>query len=209
MPAYLKPTAAIAPDAVLPADPAHALLLAQELLEAPLMSNHSYGLWGYHGETAAGRPLTIQSTGIGGASAAIVLRELAALGVARAVRVGACAPCDGQISDDDMIVVERATAIPGAAVGDADPALTRELSRAAGSTARTGPVASVDPLHDGPGGDPAGALATDLESAAVLSQASAVGVACAALLIAGTPADASVIRLGRSAAVALARSETG
>ena len=55
MPEYLSPTAPIAEDAILPSDPAHALLLAQELLEAPLMSNHSHGLWGYHGETAAGR----------------------------------------------------------------------------------------------------------------------------------------------------------
>jgi uridine phosphorylase len=209
VPAYLKPTAPIAPAALLPSDPGHALLLAQELLDAPLMSNHSYGLWGYHGRTAAGRPLTIQSTGIGGPSAAIVLRELAELGVARAIRVGTCTPLDGQVSEGDVIVVERATAVAGGATGDADPALTHHLAEAAGSSARTGSVASVDPLHDGVGGVPSGALATDLESAAVLSLAPTLGVAGAAVLASGAPSEPAVVRLGRSAAAALARSEEG
>ena len=208
VPAYLKPTAPIAPAALLPSDPAHALLLAQELLEAPLMSNHSYGLWGYHGEPPDGRSLTIQSTGIGGPSAAIVLRELAELGVTRAVRLGACMPLNGQVSEQEVIVVERAIAAAGATVGNADRALTRHLAEAAGRSARTGTVASVDPLHDA-GGETSAALATDLESAAVLSLASALGVAGAALLVAGTPSDAAVVRIGRAASAALAGSEEG
>ena len=44
------------------------------------MFNHNRGLWGYTGAAADGRPLTVQSTGIGGPSAAIVLEELIALG---------------------------------------------------------------------------------------------------------------------------------
>ena len=47
MPARLRPTAPIAPDAILVGDPGRALLLAQELLEQPKMSNHARGLWGY------------------------------------------------------------------------------------------------------------------------------------------------------------------
>ena len=49
MPARLRPTAPIAADAVLVGDPGRALLLAQELLEQPKMSNHARGLWGYSG----------------------------------------------------------------------------------------------------------------------------------------------------------------
>ncbi len=71
-------------------DPGRALLLAQELLEEPKMSNHARGLWGYSGRTPAGERLTIQATGIGGPSAALVLADLAKLGVRRAVRVGTC-----------------------------------------------------------------------------------------------------------------------
>ena len=207
--AYLKPTAPIAPDAVLPSDPGHALLLAQELLEVPLMSNHAYGLWGYHGETDAGRPLTIQATGIGGPSAAIVLRELADLGVRRAIRVGACTPLDGELSPGEVIVVERATVAGGGPAGEADRTLAGRLVEAAGTPVRTGPVASVDPVRAGTEPSPADALATDLESAAVLSLAPALGVAGAAVLVAGTPSEEAVKRLGRSASVALACAAEG
>ena len=89
MRARLRPTAEIAPRAILAGDPGRAMLLAQELIEEPKMSNHARGLWGYSGAAVAdGEPLTIQSTGIGGPSAALVLGELVELGVRRAIRVG-------------------------------------------------------------------------------------------------------------------------
>src|ERR1041384_2604964 len=66
MPARLRPTAAIATDAILVGDPGRALMLAQVLLEQPKMSNHARGLWGYSGVTPDGKELTIQSTGMGG-----------------------------------------------------------------------------------------------------------------------------------------------
>ena len=50
-------------------------MLAQALLEAPRMFNHHRGLWGYTGAASDGEPLTIQATGMGGPSAAIVLQE--------------------------------------------------------------------------------------------------------------------------------------
>ena len=75
---HLHPTASLADRVLLPGDPGRALLLAQSLLEAPKMFNHNRGLWGYTGAASDGRPLTIQSTGMGGPSAAIVISELAA-----------------------------------------------------------------------------------------------------------------------------------
>jgi uridine phosphorylase len=90
-PIHLRPTAALAERVLLPGDPGRALALAQLLLEEPLMFNHHRGLWGYTGAARAdGEPLTIQSTGMGGPSAAIVLQELIALGALRAIRVGTC-----------------------------------------------------------------------------------------------------------------------
>ena len=56
VPARLRPTAPIAADAILVGDPGRALLLAQELLEEPKMSNHARGLWGYSGTHRRGRP---------------------------------------------------------------------------------------------------------------------------------------------------------
>ena len=83
---HLQPTAPLAERVLLPGDPGRALLLAQALMTEPRMFNHNRGLWGYTGEASDGRPLTIQSTGIGGPSAAIVITELAHLGVGRALR---------------------------------------------------------------------------------------------------------------------------
>ena len=78
---HLQPTAPLAERVLLPGDPGRALLLAQALLSEPKMFNHNRGLWGYSGAALLdGEPLTIQSTGMGGPSAAIVIAELADLG---------------------------------------------------------------------------------------------------------------------------------
>ena len=54
------------------------------------MFNHARGLWGYTGTAADGLPLSVQSTGMGGPSAAIVVEELIELGARRLVRIGTC-----------------------------------------------------------------------------------------------------------------------
>ena len=159
MPSRLRPTASFAADAILVGDPGRALLLAQELLEKPKMSNHARGLWGYSGLTPAGDELTIQSTGMGGPSAALVLADLAELGVRRAVRVGSCvATGTGGVGAGELVLVERAlagggsAAAFGVAVGDAGragPGADRGPARALGDGARPATVASFDagPAH--------------------------------------------------------------
>src|SRR4051812_50057997 len=113
MPSRLRPTADIATDAILVGDPGRALLLAQELLETPMMSNHARGLWGYTGSTPGGEALTIQSTGMGGPSAALVLADLAELGVRRAVRVGSAAAREGRAEAGELILGGRAISAGG------------------------------------------------------------------------------------------------
>jgi uridine phosphorylase len=185
----LRPTAPIAADAVLVGDPGRALLLAQELLEQPRMSNHARGLWGYSGQGKSGGELTIQSTGIGGPSAALVLAELAELGVRRAVRVGTCLTVEGGAAAGEVVLVERAIAEGGSAasfglaVGDeVEP--DRELTgRLRGELAGGVTVASLD-LRPEPGVElPAGAEAADMQTVAVLARAAELGVAAAALLV--------------------------
>ncbi len=62
-PIHLRPAAPLAERVLLPGDPAGALLLGPALLlEEPLMFKHHVWLWGYTGQAADGRPLTIQST---------------------------------------------------------------------------------------------------------------------------------------------------
>ena len=207
MPSRLRPTAPPASDAILVGDPGRALLLAQELLEQPKMSNHARGLWGYSGRTAAGRELTVQSTGMGGPSAALVLADLAKLGVRRAVRVGTCTAVAGRAHLGELLLPNAAVAGGGSAAAfeiepgestEPDGELLRELlaaverpataGEADGVGARTAPVASLDVLHresDGlPLGDlPTEAVAADMQSVAVLARARELGVAAAALLI--------------------------
>lgn len=189
MPARLRPTAPIAAAAVLVGDPGRALALAQELLESPKMSNHARGLWGYSGESLAGRPLTVQSTGMGGPSAAVVLADLAELGVRRAVRVGTCTALREELAPGTLVAVGEARAWSGPGGGDGeavapDVELAAALATELGAAARAGTVASLDVLHGGGAPAPvAEGEVADMQTAALLAAARRLGIAAAAVLI--------------------------
>jgi len=173
----------MAPDAILVGDPGRALALAQHLVnKPPRMSNHARGLWGYTGETPAGSALTIQATGMGGPSAAIVLEDLAGLGIRRAIRIGTCTGVPGAAEPGEILLVERALGADGVTLGlieegiaEPDAALLGALEGAG----RPATVASVD-RHGGPA--PADAVAVDLQTAAVLAVGRELGIPAAALL---------------------------
>ncbi|HEX3239072.1 MAG TPA: hypothetical protein VHR18_02920 [Solirubrobacterales bacterium] len=189
MPSRLRPVASVATEAILVGDPGRSLLLAQALLEQPKMSNHARGLWGYHGRTAAGRELTVQATGMGGPSAALVLADLAELGVRRAVRVGSATSLRPQLALGDLIAVEEAHAWGGGGAGAAvlpDPELAAALRGRLGAEARPGSVASLDTLHRDLPDNAAAELAADLadmQTAALLARGKQLGLAIAAVLI--------------------------
>src|SRR4029077_17063901 len=107
-PIHLRPTAPLARRVLLPGDPGRALALAQTLLADPRMFNHHRGLWGYTGKASDGELLTIQATGMGGPSAAIVFTELIALGVRRAIRVGTCGALSGDLELGNLVVARAA-----------------------------------------------------------------------------------------------------
>src|ERR1700758_740815 len=109
----LQPTAALAERVLLPGDPGRALMLAESLLEGAKMFNHHRGLWGYSGLASDGAPLTIQSTGMGGPSAAIVISELIELGVRRLFRVGPCGALAPGLRLGDLLVATEAFAADG------------------------------------------------------------------------------------------------
>jgi uridine phosphorylase len=213
---HLRPTAPFAGRALLPGDPGRALALAQALLDEPRMFNHARGLWGYTGTAADGRPLTIQSTGLGGPSAAIVVEELCDLGLRAAVRIGTCRSLDGSAVPGDLVCAaavlgrdgtSRALGVDGRV--DADPSLTAALGARAD---HTGTTVSTD-LFYGPAGAPSsgtGALAVDLQAAAVLAVAARRGARAGCLLAVAGDEDldeAAVHRLGRAGAEALASVE--
>ena len=130
---------------LLPGDPHRALAVAQALLDAPKMFNHTRGLWGYTGMAADGEPLTVQSTGMGGPSAAIVVEELIALGARTLVRIGTCGALVDDLELGDLVAARRgarrptaraARSAPTGALGS-DPELLERLV-AAGATAGDG-----------------------------------------------------------------------
>jgi uridine phosphorylase len=151
-------------------------MLAQTLLEDPRMFNHHRGLWGYTGTASDGEPLTIQATGMGGPSAAIVLHELIVLGALRAIRVGTCGALAPGLALGELVVAREAICADGTSralgAGEriaADPALTRALMREA-PRAREGAIVSVDLFYeDGDPGDGRDALAVEMEAATLFA----------------------------------------
>src|SRR3954452_23907691 len=100
---HVHPTGPLADRALLPGDPGRALALAQALCDAPAkMFNHNRGLWGYTGTALDGAPLTIQSTGISGPSAGVVVEELCNLGRFCATRVPTCTALDGAVAPGEL-----------------------------------------------------------------------------------------------------------
>ena len=191
-PIHLQPTAPVADRVLLPGDPGRALALAQLLIEGPKMFNHHRGLWGYSGPSVDdGELLTIQATGMGGPSAAIVLEELADLGVRSAVRVGTCGALDPSLALGSLVVATSALAADGTsrALGAGewvrpDAGLTAALER--GSEVAAGPVVSTDVFYDpsdrASSWIAAGARAVEMEAAALFQVGSRRGVAVGCVL---------------------------
>jgi DeoD family purine-nucleoside phosphorylase len=194
-PVHLQPTAPLAERVLLPGDPGRALLLAQTLLEAPKMFNHNRGLWGYTGTALAdGELLTIQSTGMGGPSAAIVIWELHQLGAQRMLRVGTCGGLDSSLKLGELLIVTETLAQDGTsaalgAQGRLQPA-AKLLSglRSAAPALREGPVVSVDLFYGVPDETQsawlaAGVVAVEMEASALFALALRQEFSAAALLI--------------------------
>jgi uridine phosphorylase len=186
------------------------------------MFNHNRGLWGYTGAAADGLPLTIQSTGIGGPSAAIVLEELIALGVERAIRVGTAGALDPSLGHGDLVIAQEALCADGTSralgAGErvaADPGLVAALSACAPGAAR-GAIVTSDLFYEVRGSRAgewrrAGALAVEMEAAALFAvgHLRGVAVACALAITDLLAAERERIDAGGLAAAGLAVGRLG
>jgi uridine phosphorylase len=190
-PIHLRPAAPLAERVLLPGDPHRALAVAQEVLDEPKMFNHHRGLWGYTGRATDGEPLTVQSTGMGGPSAAIVVEELIDLGARTLLRIGTCGALRESLELGDLVTAAEVVATDGtsAALGagtrlEPDAALLEALL-AGGAPAVT--ALSTDLFYD-PRADPAadwlaaGADVVEMEAAALLAVAGRRGAAAAVVL---------------------------
>jgi hypothetical protein len=181
VPNHLLPTAELAPRALLPGDPGRALALAQLLLDGPRMSNHARGLWGYTGTAADGLPLTIQATGVGGASAAAVLEDLAGLGVRTALRAGTCRADGPDPPLGTILTVGRAIGQDGVSVSAGAPQVLPDPEFAGDAVVLTRDRLAPTPTLEAP--------VADRTTAPFLVVARQLGLRCGAVLAVTSDAD--------------------
>ena len=208
-PIHLRPSNELAARVLLPGDPHRALAVAQATLDKPLMFNHARGLWGYTGMAADGEPLSVQSTGMGGPSAAIVIEELIDIGARSLVRIGTCGAITTGLELGGLVTATEVLAADGAssALGAErrlrpDERLTRALVEggAPGVTA-----VSSDLFYDPREGVQAqwreeGAQVVEMEAATLLALAARRGVAAAVVLaVSDVVVDGTRERIGREA----------
>jgi uridine phosphorylase len=204
-PTYLRPHAHVADRVLLPDDPGCALRIAQVLMvDTPKMLNHNRGLWGYAGTGTDGEPLTIQSSGLGGPAAAIVVEELVSLGARRLVRVGLCRALSDAVAVGDVVVADPVLARDGTSAALGAPGALRPdralVEPVLGAGARAMTTVSTDRFYGPP---PAGGDVWDLESGAVLAAAAMLGVpAASVLIVAGDDQEADEVAVARIAAAA-------
>jgi DeoD family purine-nucleoside phosphorylase len=144
---------------LLPGDPLRAKYIAETYLDDPVQRNAERGMLGYTGAWE-GKPVSVQATGMGCPSAAIVMEELVQLGVGRFLRVGTCGGLQQDLSLGELIVAVSAVAADGTAsnyVGGephtptADWELVHATVHAAkelGQPLRVGSIASSDTFYD-------------------------------------------------------------
>jgi DeoD family purine-nucleoside phosphorylase len=194
-----------APVVLLPGDPNRATWIAQKFDGGPGAArqvNSHRGLFGYTG-TYKGVPVSVQTSGMGAPSMAIVVEELLRLGVERFIRVGTCGGIGRGVKTGEIVVATSAAPVDGATRtylhGDpyaptADLALLRSLIEAAekhGQKPHVGQVATVDLFYNP---DPdyfskwrgRGVLAFEMETSVLyylVSSAHAAGASAAAASI--------------------------
>lgn len=191
-----------APLVLLPGDPRRATNIAGRFdggLPGARLVTDNRGLLGYTG-TIAGRPVSVQTTGMGPPSIAIVTEELLRLGARQLVRVGTTGALQAEIRLGELIIATASTPTDGTTAtfmggkpyaAAADFRLTHALVHAAEKLRvpfRVGPIATIDVFsHYHP--DPnfvrpwreAGALAVEMEASALFYLAASRGVQAACL----------------------------
>jgi purine-nucleoside phosphorylase len=185
---------------LLPGDPNRARRIAEEFLEAPDLYNDHRQLLGYTGHYR-GLRVSVQATGMGCPSLAIVVEELVRLGARTLVRVGTAGIVGEGIEPGDLIVAHAAVAndgttrqyLRGAAYAPAaDFAVTRALADAGaarGTPPHVGRIQTEDAFYaTTPGDVPAmrerGVLAVEMEASALFLIARLRGVRAGCALVA-------------------------
>ncbi|MEO5900561.1 MAG: purine-nucleoside phosphorylase [Ilumatobacteraceae bacterium] len=161
MPVHLRAEPAdYAPAVLVPGDPKRATYIAETFFDPGFRRvNDERGMLGYTG-TFQGTPLSVQSVGMGGPSAAIYYTELIQLGVRRIVRVGTAGGLKPGLKMGDTVIAVSATpddqTVMRLTDGDEHaPTATWELletavslARSSGATVHVGPVVTSGLFYD-------------------------------------------------------------
>jgi DeoD family purine-nucleoside phosphorylase len=143
---------------LLPGDPLRAKYIADTFLEDVVQRNAERGMLGFTG-TFQGAPVSVQASGMGCPSAAIVIEELVQLGVRRIMRVGTCGGLQPDLAIGDLVVALAAAPADSTAsryVGNEPhvPTADWELVHGAvhhakhlGKPVRVGPIVSSDVFY--------------------------------------------------------------
>lgn len=187
----------LAPVVFLPGDPGRAERIAARLTDARAYSRNR-GLLGFTG-AIDGTPISVQTTGMGAPSTAIVAEELIQLGAQVLVRVGTCGGVAATARPGDLIVATASCPLDGttAALVRGAPyapaasfAVTRCLVAAAearGLPIHTGLIATDDAFYN-PEPDhesvwaARGVLAFEMEASALFTVAAIRGIHAGCLL---------------------------
>jgi len=183
---------------LLPGDPLRAKYIAETYFDNAVQRNAERGMLGYTGEFE-GAAVSVQATGMGCPSAAIVMEELVQLGVKRFLRVGTCGGLQHDLQLGDLIVAVSAVPADGTArhyvnqephVPTADWELVHGAVHAAkelDQPMRVGAIASSDTFYDP---DPdrhkrwsaRGVLGVEMEAAVLFTIGALRGVQAGCLL---------------------------
>ncbi len=102
----------VAPVVLLPGDPNRASFIAETFLDKPQLYNSNRQLLGYTG-SYQGYPVSIQATGMGCPSLAIVVEELIRLGAKLLIRVGTTGIIDRNIKPGELVIAMSAVPLEG------------------------------------------------------------------------------------------------
>jgi DeoD family purine-nucleoside phosphorylase len=183
---------------LLPGDPRRAKYIAENFFEGVKIVNEERGMLGYTG-TYKGEPISVQTTGMGCPSAAIVTEELIQLGVRNLLRVGTCGGYHPEMELGDLVVATAAAPASGTISSITQgiayaPAAHFDVVHAAYHAAESlrrqtfvGPIVTSDLFYD-PEEEPAalwnnlGVLAVEMEAAAIFTLCAMRGVRAGCLL---------------------------
>ncbi|HKI56566.1 MAG TPA: purine-nucleoside phosphorylase [Trueperaceae bacterium] len=190
----------VAPFVLLPGDPDRAAHIAERFFDDPRPINRYRQLLGFTGRYR-GMPVTVQTTGMGCPSLAIVVEELVTLGARTLVRVGTCGSVGADVAPGDLVIAMASVPRDGTTAAylqgrpyapTADFAVTRALVEAAERSGRrhhAGLILTEDAFYattpqDVPELAAEGVLAVEMEASALFTLGKLRGVRAGCALVA-------------------------